>query len=483
MKSPDPARLPPDDPRPGRRRVLRRATLAAAGTLAAGAGVNAIAPATLPPDRSFSPNPSYWARVLAPPGPALATDIAADVVVIGGGFTGLSSACYLGRALPGRRIVVLEAGACGNGASGRNGAMVLTLTEDRYLRQAEDAALERRLYELTADNIGVLQALCAELGMDCELEQRGALQVLDTDEQLRSARDFVERARTQGFPYELWDHERTAAAIGTRAYRGAVLDPRGGQVHPGKLVGLWKAAALRAGARIHENTPVAAIEEGEVHRIVTAGGQQVRAPVLVLATNAYTARLGYLRNAVAPVFDYVGITPVLSAAQRAAVGWQSGLPYNDSRTEVYYAGITRDGRIHLGGGPVDYRFNGDLREPACAAARHAALERELARLYPALAGVGFESAWSGAVDMSLDGSPAVGQMGRHRNIYYGIGYSGHGVNLSSVFGRIIADLATGQRGAWTWLPFLDRLPPYIPNEPLRWLGTQIGLAATRLIED
>jgi glycine/D-amino acid oxidase-like deaminating enzyme len=261
-----------------------------------------------------------------------------------------------------------------------------------------------------------------------------------------------------------------------------VCDPRGGQVHPGKLVGLWKAAATRTGAQIFEGTPVSAIEEGAVHRITTAGGQQVRAPVLVLATNAYTSRLGYLRNTVAPVFDYVGMTPVLSAAQLAAVGWKSGMPFNDSRTEVYYAGLTRDGRIHLGGGPVDYAFNDGTRDRANAPLRHAGLQRELERLYPALAGVGFETVWSGSVDMSLDGSPAVGQMGRHGNVYYGIGYSGHGVNLSSVFGRVIADLIAGRRESWTWLPFLDRLPPYIPNEPFRWLGAQFGLAATRLVE-
>jgi gamma-glutamylputrescine oxidase len=99
-----------------------------------------------------------------------------------------------------------------------------------------------------------------------------------------------------------------------------------------------------------------------------------------------------------------------------------------------------------------------------------------------LSDVGFESAWAGSVDMSLDGSPAVGSIGRHGNVFYGIGFSGHGVNLSSVCGRIIADLVVGAGAQWAWLPFVNRLPPYIPNEPFRWLGIEADLAYTRWVE-
>ena len=97
-----------------------------------------------------------------------------------------------------------------------------------------------------------------------------------------------------------------------------------------------------------------------------------------------------------------------------------------------------------------------------------------------MASVPFEIQWSGIVDVSLDQNPAVGQMGRWNNILYGIGYSGEGVNLTSVFGRIIADLAAGKAENWKWFPFLNRQPPYIPNEPLRWLAVEADLAYTRL---
>ncbi len=452
------------------------------GGLAGAGAVNALSPAVLPHRLAFEPNTGYWSRALPPTGPRLAAGLEADVVVVGGGFLGLATAFHLRRTLPGRRVVLLEAVRCGNGASGRNGAMLLTSTGDRYLRMGADAALDRRLYQLTADNIHALETLAAAVGIDCELDRAGALQVLDHADEVAAARELVRRAADAGLPYEFWDRERTRAAIGTSAYAGALYDPASGQLHPGKLIAMWRRAAQGAGAEIYEDTPVVDLEEGAVHTLVTRDGHRVRTPVLVLATNAYTSRLGQLRNAVVPVFDYVGITPVLAPDLLAAIGWRQPIPFNDSRTEVFYAGQTRDGRIHLGGGPVDYGFNDGLETPPDAPRRHAALERELARLYPALRGVGFEYAWSGSVDMSLDESPAVGCGGRHRNIFYGIGFSGHGVNLTGVFGRVLGDLVAGNRDDWRWLPYLDRLPPYLPNEPFRWLAVRADIAYTRVTE-
>jgi gamma-glutamylputrescine oxidase len=202
----------------------------------------------------------------------------------------------------------------------------------------------------------------------------------------------------------------------------------------------------------------------------------------VLAANAFTSKLGYLRQVVTPVFDYLGITPVLSEQQLAALGWKSRLPFNDTHTETYYLGMTPDNRIHIGGGPVDYSFNNGVRDRPDAPARYAGIYRELLRLYPALAGVPFATTWGGSVDVSLDQAPTVGQMGKYKNVFYALGFSGHGVNLTSVFGRIIADLIAGRGDEWRWLPFLNHLPLYTPNEPFRWLGVHLSLEYYRSTE-
>jgi glycine/D-amino acid oxidase-like deaminating enzyme len=460
---------------PRRRTFLKKAAIAGAGTVAAAAGINAIAPIVMPEETVFETNRSYWSKELPPANPALDENIDVDVAIIGGGFTGLSSAYYIRKNSPNKRVAVLEAKACGNGASGRNGAMMLTMTDDRFMTWSDEPELDKRIYELTVGNIAAMKDISASAGMDCEIEQNGALQVCNTPEIAAEGKSYVERTRDAGIPFEYWTKEQISAALGTDAYAGGLFDPGSGQLHPGKLVGMWKAAAQFAGAEIYEGTTVVHVEEGRVHSLKTSHGRTVRANSLVIATNAYSSKLGYLRRAVAPVFDYVGITPSLDTSLIAEIGWKSRIPFNDSRTEVYYLGITRDNRIHIGGGPVDYSFNDGLRDRSDSARRYATIQCELGRIFPKLGGVDFETTWSGSVDMSVDGSPAVGAMGRFKNVFYGIGFSGHGVNLTSVFGRIIADLEAGRGEQWNWLPFVNRLPPYIPNEPFRWLGIQVAL--------
>jgi gamma-glutamylputrescine oxidase len=430
----------------------------------------------------FEPNRSYWAKSQPPQNPPLTDSITVDVVVIGGGFTGLSSAYYLRTISPRKRVVVLEAKGCGNGASGRNGAMVLNMTDDRYMQFIADPTVDKRIYDLTAQNIQALLKLSSLTRIDCELDTSGALQVLSTSDEVKAAQEYVQTARSVGIPVEFWNQQQLSAAIGNGVYHGAFFDPNGGHVHPMKLVQVWKAAAQFAGAEIYENTVVANIEEGPEPLVHTADGLTIRAKSLVLATNAFTSRLGYFRNSIVPVHEYVAITPPLTEQQLAEIGWKKRAPFNDSRTEVFYLGLTRDNRIHIGGGRPSYFFNDGLSEPGDAASHYEQLQHELVRLYPSLNGVKFEATWTGVVDWSLDESPSVGRTGKHNNIFYGLGYSGHGVNLTSVFGKIIADLEAGREEPWKPYPFLNASLDYIPNEPFRWLGAQSGLAWHRLTD-
>jgi len=429
---------------------------------------------------TFDPNQSYWSRVMAVANSGLKQDLEIDVAIIGGGFTGLSTAYYLKKADPGLRVALLEARCCGNGASGRNGAMLLTMTEDRYMEWSGDPALDQRLYDLTVDNIERLKSLSDETGIDAEIEQNGALQVCNTQNLVEQARSFIEKARPARFPFQFWDQETISTAIGTKAYPGALFDPHSGQVHPGKLVEVFRAAATSVGAEIYEMTPVIHVDAGEPARLTTENERTVRAKHVVLATNAFTSKLGFLRRAILPIFEYVGITGPLSDARLAEIGWRKRIPFNDSRTEVFYLGLTRDNRVHIGGGHADYVFNNGLRQPLAVERRFASLHEELARIYPPLASDPFETTWSGIVDYSLDQTPSVGHLPGQRNFYYAIGFSGHGVNLTSVFGRIIADLIREKEYDWNWLPYLNRLPIYTPNEPFRWAGVQMASEYYRL---
>jgi glycine/D-amino acid oxidase-like deaminating enzyme len=465
-----------------RRRFLKNAAFASSGALLGSVALNQISPTIWHEPLEFEPNHSYWARSQPPQNPQLAENIAVDVAVLGGGLTGLSAAYYIRRLSPQKRVVVLEAKGCGNGASGRNGAMVLTMTEDRYMNFSSAPAVDKKIYDLTAENIQKLSKLSAATSIDCELETNGALQVLVTSDDVKAAKAYVQQAQSLGMPVEFWDKQQLVTAIGTEVYEGAFFDPSGGQVHPMKLVHMFKAAAENAGAEIYENTTVAGIEEGSEHLLHTNSGHTIKAKSLVLATNAFTSRLGFFRNSIVPVHEYVAVTQPFSDQQLAEIGWHKRVPFNDTRTEVFYLGLTQDNRIHIGGGSPSYSFNNGVGGAGNAASHFAQLQRELAQIYPSLSGVKFETGWDGIVDWSLDESPSVGCTGKNKNIFYGLGYSGHGVNLTSVFGRIIADLEAGREQPWKQYPFLNARLNYVPNEPFRWLGAQAGLAWYRLTE-
>jgi glycine/D-amino acid oxidase-like deaminating enzyme len=463
-----------------RRRFLKKAAIATGGAVLGSVGLNQISPRLWPELLEFEPNQSYWAKSQPPQNPPLTQDIAVDVAVLGGGFTGLSAAYYIRSISPHKRVVVLEAKGCGNGASGRNGAMVLTMTEDRYMNFSSSPAIDRKIYELTAENIRTLSKLSAATGIDCELETNGALQVLNTSDDVKAAKAYVQQARSLGMPVEFWDKQQLISAIGSNVYEGAFFDPSGGQVHPMKLVHVFKAAAENAGAEIYENTAVAGIEEGREHLLHTSSGHTIKAKSLVLATNAFTSRLGFFRNSIVPVREYVAVTQPLSERQLAEIGWSKRVSFNDTRTEVFYLGLTQDNRIHIGGGSPSYSFNNGVGDTSSAASHFSQLQHELARIYPSLSGVQFEAGWDGIVDWSLDEAPSVGCTGKNKNIFYGLGYSGHGVNLTSVFGRIIADLEAGREEPWQRYPFLNASLDYIPNEPFRWVAVQAGMAWYRL---
>jgi gamma-glutamylputrescine oxidase len=467
---------------PSRRRFLKGIASAGGGALLGAVSLNEISPKIWREPFVFEPNNSYWARSQPSQNPPLMNDVAVDVAVIGGGFTGLSSAYYIRRISPHKRVIVLESKGCGNGASGRNGAMVLTMTADRYMNFSSVPAIDKKIYDLTSRNIQELVNLSAATGIDCELETNGVLQVLSDAGDVRAAKEYVEQARSLGMPVEFWNKQQVVSAIGTEAYQGAFFDPNGGHIHPMKLVHVFKAAAEAAGVEIYENTIVANIKEGPEHVLETNSGHTVKTKSLVLATNAFTPRLGYLRNSILPIREYVAITKPLSDQQLAEIGWHKRVPFNDNRTEVHYVGLTRDNRIHIGGGSPSYFFNGGTGDSNHAASHFSQLRQELVRIYPGLASAEFEVQWDGIVDWSLDESPSVGRTGTYNNIFYGLGYSGHGVNLTSIFGRIIADLEGGRKDPWKLYPFVNASLDYIPNEPFRWLAAQTGLAWYRLTE-
>jgi gamma-glutamylputrescine oxidase len=464
-----------------RRSFLKKSAIGIGGIAAATAGVEIATPIIVKEKMEFDRNESMWAQASCSRSRPLDTDIDVDVAVIGGGYTGLSAAYHMAKNSKDKTIAVLEACSVGEGGSGRNGGMILPQPANEYMGVYSNEKTHKLTYDLTVENLGEIESIIRESGIDCEYERRGILLVIVKENQVKQYRDYSLKARDMGIPVQFLDAGQTAQKIGSTVYAGSLFDPNGGEVQPMKLVCALREAALKAGVIIYENTPVTAIEEGEVIKLA-AGKNTVRAKSVVLATNGYTSKLGYFKNTVMTVHTQIAATPRLGDDIFRKLGWESRVPFSDTYNILYHLGNTRDNRILIGAGTVEYFFNngilykGDLKRVSNI------LETELHRIYPALKGIGFEYIWDGVMGFTLDFNQSVGVRGKYGNIYYGLAYCGHGVNLSVMFGRIIADLWAGNSEKWSATPFLNRRLIPLPPEPLKWVGVNANIKFYQLMD-
>jgi glycine/D-amino acid oxidase-like deaminating enzyme len=418
----------------------------------------------------------YWLDGVGPePGPALAGRATADLVVVGGGYTGLWTALLARTADPGRDVVLLEARTAGWAASGRNGGFCSSsLTHglrnglDRF--PGEAATLER----LGRENLDAIERAVAEHRIDCSFERTGELTVATAHWQAAELRELPALAETVGSKLEWLDGDAVRAKVDSPTYVGGVLDADGcAMVDPARLARGLRDACLRLGVRIHENTAVTAIEStGAVLQLRTPYGR-VTAGRVALATNAFPPLLRRLSHYVAPVWDYALMTEPLSEEQRAAVGWADRHGLSDAGNLFHYYRVTDDWRILWGGYDAVYRFGGRTDE---ALDRDPRTFRTLAEhfftTFPQLEGLRFSHAWGGVIDTCSRFSPFWGTAHAGR-VGYVAGYTGLGVGASRFGAQVVLDLLDGQRTERTELAMVRRKPLPFPPEPVRWAGISL----------
>jgi glycine/D-amino acid oxidase-like deaminating enzyme len=405
------------------------------------------------------------------PLPPLQRDETADVVIIGGGFTGVSTAWHLSQRFADRRIVLLEAKQLATGASGRNGGQALNWINGIEVADPERA---RRIYEVTRSGIDLIEDVVTRCGVEAGFDRRGCLEVYTSARGAETAHARVEFLRSAGVPVEWVD----GAASGVAAAHGAVRDPSAARVNGAALLRGLRPTLLAHGVALYEQTPVLRLDEGATIRLTTPQGT-VRAAAVVLATNAYTPRLGYFADRILPLHSHVIATAPLSDELWSALGWSAHHGFSDDLDRIAYGCRTAAGRLVFGGGGNDayaYLYGGQTAFPPAsprAAASFAALERHLRAYFPAAAAAPITHRWSGTLDLTFDRVCSMGVRGEHANVYYALGYSGHGIALGMLAGRVLCDLYSGNHAAWRDMPFYQRPMPRLPPEPLRWLGYQI----------
>jgi glycine/D-amino acid oxidase-like deaminating enzyme len=400
--------------------------------------------------------------------PPLSQDVNADVVIVGGGFTGLWTAYFLTEAKPSLGIVVLEQDICGGGPSGRNGGFASGWWDELdslvALYGAEAAVPACRAISSSIDSIG---EFCKTHSVDAWFKKAGYVYAATATQHLAVGEHLVRLAREVGAAGELRELtvEEVRARCDSGSFRGGVFMRDGASVQPARLARGLRRVLQARGVTIHESTTVSRLEPGPPAIAVTPRGT-VRAQHAVIAVNAWATGWPQLRRRLVAWSSYIVLTA--PAPERLeAIHWTGGELVSDLRTSVRYFRTTPDGRIAFGGGggragtTIGKSFTNDFGAVVEAA-------EGFRLLFPAFDDVPIVDAWGGPIDVSPTHLPAFGSL--EPNVHYALGYTGNGVAPCHLAGRVLADLITGTASDVVRLPMVNARARTFPPQPLRALG-------------
>jgi gamma-glutamylputrescine oxidase len=408
-------------------------------------------------DRTGEYPPSYYAatRTELAPFATLKGETRADICIIGAGYTGLSAALHL--AQRGYDVVVLEAHRVGFGASGRNGGQVGTgqRQDQTWIEEAVGHEQAHRLWDLAEEAKSMVKTLIRDHAMPVTFHP-GVAHACYSAGEVRDSHAYADKlARDYGYGHiEQLDRDGIRRLIGSDAYAGGEIDRDAGHVHPlNYAIGLAEAAA-RAGARIYERSEVHQVVPG-AKPVVRTGHGRVLAGQVILAGNGY---LGGLSNHVAarvmPINNFIVATEPLG--ERAREILSEPVAVADSKFVVNYWRLSEDNRLLFGGGEsYGYRFPDIVKT----------VMKPMLKVYPQLKGVAIDHAWGGTLAITMNRMPCFARAGQ--NVLSASGYSGHGVAMATLAGRLLAEAAAGTAERFDVMASLPQ-PRFPGGAMLRW---------------
>ena len=403
--------------------------------------------------------------------PPLMESIQADVAIVGGGFTGLSTAYNVKKAQPGLRVVLLESNVIGYGASGRNGGFAmtlfgLTLALTKSFFGQEHALEAHRYMEKAVDYVG---ELVEAHHLECDYERNGFLRVATTEGYARRIQEEIELAHSLGIEGIDWiTREQLAEEVRSPLYLGAWWEPRCALVNPARLAREMKRVCQETGVEIYERTPVEQIERG-TGLVLHTDRVKVTTERLVIATNAWSHLIPSLRSRQVPAWTYIVLTEPLAENLFTQIGWRNRQGIEDARNLVHYYRLTADSRLLMGGGDVAISYGKDMERDESARTWQD-LSEHIAQVFPPLRDVRITHRWGGPVSVPIDMAPAIGTLGDER-VIWSLGCMGHGVSLTHLNGLTISQMLRGERTELTDVFFVNRKTIPWPPEPFRWAAS------------
>ncbi|MDK4735152.1 FAD-binding oxidoreductase [Rhizobium sp. CNPSo 3490] len=408
---------------------------------------------------------SYWHDTSTPFAGGIAGPVSGDfeVAVIGAGFTGLNAARKLAQS--GKKVALLEAEHVGYGASGRNGGHLNSghFASFGAARQhlGEDRA--RRLWRAYDDSIDMIECIIEEEKIACEFRRGGKLKLASKPSHVSKLQAMSEEIRREVDPSVEWlTREDLRKEVISDAFHGGVLYPKSAMMHMGRYANGVAEAACRHGAAIWERNPVTARERAENGWRLTTPTGSLTARQVILATDAYTPGVfNYFRRRLMPIASFIIATRRLTP-QEVAATVPGNRNFTNSLNISNYFRLTPDNRMLFGGRA---RFSAVSNQKTDVSSGQL-LRQQMVSIFPQLADVEIDYCWGGLVGCTQDRFPRAGSAD---GVFYSMGYSGHGAQLSTYMGSVLADLVMGRKGGnplegfdWPAVPFHTGNPWFLP---------------------
>ncbi|MEU3006478.1 FAD-dependent oxidoreductase [Streptomyces sp. NPDC007027] len=421
---------------------------------------------------------SYWLDDPARPTalPALTGDEHTDLLVVGGGYSGLWTALIAKERDPRRDVVLIEGHEVGWAASGRNGGFCAASLTHGLANGVERWPGEiAELEELGARNLDAIEEAVARYGIDCEFERTGEIDVATEPHQLEELREWHEEIVKLGITgVDFLDRDALRAEVDSPTFLGGLWDRRGvAMLHPAKLAWGLKRACRDLGVRIYEHTRGLDLVRSGAGMAVRTPYGRVFARHVALGTNIFPSLVKRVRPYTVPVYDYALMTEPLSAEQLESIGWKGRQGLGDSANQFHYFRLSADNRILWGGYDAIYPYGGRLSADLDQRPEtFLKLAEQFFTCFPQLSGLNFSHAWGGAIDTCSRFTAFFGTAHQGR-VAYAAGYTGLGVGSTRFGADVMLDLLSGEETGRTRLEMVRSKPMPFPPEPFAWAGIEI----------